>query len=249
MGLSAAQFAAGAAPAETSELLEAGIKTQLFDRRLLFNVTGFRTRFSDYQGQVYNAAQGLVVLTSVGGVKIDGVEVEIQARPARGLSFNGGVTYLDAAFYDAPNGPCYTGQTSAQGCAPNAQGVNVQSLNGKPFINAPRWRYTISGRYELPDAPVRPFIQGDWRWQSETLFDLAQNPLQRQASYGVFDASIGATFGEGKFDVSVFAKNVFDTQYVGNITAVGAVGGANAYAQQLPRDFDRYFGASLRARF
>ncbi|MES2054732.1 MAG: TonB-dependent receptor [Pseudomonadota bacterium] len=249
LGLTAAQFAAGAAPAETSALWEAGLKTQFFDRRLLFNLTGFRTRFKNYQGQVYNPAAGLVVLTSVGGLKIDGFEVEAQARPVRGLSFNGGVTYLKAEFYDAPNGPCYAGQTVAQGCAPNAQGANVQSLNGKPFINAPKWRYTISGRYELPDASVRPFIQGDWRWQSQTLFDLAQNPLQRQSSYGVFDASIGAIFGDGRFDVSVFAKNLFDKHYVGNITAVSTAGGANAYAQQLPRDFDRYFGASFRARF
>jgi iron complex outermembrane receptor protein len=249
LGLSAAQFAAGAAPAETSALWEAGLKTQFLNRRLLVNFTGFRTRFNNYQGQVYNPTAGLVVLTSVGGLKIDGFEVEAQARPVRGLSISGGVTYLQAQYYNAPNGPCYPNQTVALGCAPNAQGVNVQSLNGKPFINAPKWRYTISGRYELPDAPVRPFVQGDWRWQSETLFDLAQNPLQRQTSYGVFDASVGATLEDGRFDISLFAKNLFDKQYVANITAVGAAGGANAYAQQLPRDFNRYFGASFRARF
>lgn len=249
LGLSAAQFAAGAAPPERSRLWEAGLKTQFFDRRLLLNLTGFRTRFRDYQGQVYNPAAGLVVLTSVGGLKIDGIELEAQARPVEGLSFSGGVTYLDASFYDAANGPCYTGQTVAQGCAPNARGVNVQSLNGKPFINAPNWRYTVSGRYELPAGAIRPYVQGDWRWQSRVLFDLSQNPNQFQGSYGILDLSAGATFGDGRYDLGVFVKNVTDQHYVANITAVSTAGGANAYAQQLPRDFDRYFGASLRARF
>ncbi|PAX07704.1 TonB-dependent receptor [Sphingomonas lenta] len=250
LGLSAAQFANLPAPAETSELIEAGLKTQLFDRRLLFNVTAFRTRFDDYQGQVYNPAAGLVVLTSVGGVKVDGFEVEFQARPVEGLNFSGGVTYLDAEFQDVPNGPCFTGQTAAQGCRPNPQGVNVQDLDGKPFVNAPKWRYTVSGRYEVPTASdIRPYLQADWRWQSRVLFDLTQNPNQIQGSYGVFDATVGVTLLDDRYDVSLFVKNLFDKQYVANITAVGAAGGANAYAQQLPRDFDRYFGVSARTRF
>lgn len=249
LGLTAAQFAAGPAPAETSRLWEAGLKTQFFDRKLLLNLTGFRTRFSNYQGQVYNPAAGLVVLTSVGGLKIDGVELEAQAHPVAGLSFSGGVTYMEASFYNTPNGPCYTGQTAAQGCLPNAQGVNVQSLNGKPFINAPKWRYTISGRYQLPTGAVQPYLQADWRWQTKVLFDLSQNPNQVQGAYGIFDLSVGAAFGGGRFDISAFAKNLFDQKYVANITAVSTAGGANAYAQQLPRDFDRYFGASFRAKF
>jgi iron complex outermembrane receptor protein len=249
LGLSAAQFLNEPAPAERSKLWEAGVKTQFFDRHLTLNLTGFRTRFTNYQGQVYNPVAGLVVLTSVGGVKIDGIELEASARPTRGLSFTGGVTYLDASFYNAANGPCFTNQTLAQGCGPNAQGVNVQSLNGKPFINAPKWRYTISGRYELPDATIRPYIQGDWRWQSQVLFDLSQNPNQVQSSYGIFDLSAGASFGHGRYDLGVFVKNLFDKHYVANITAVSTAGGANAYAQQLPRDFDRYVGASFRAKF
>lgn len=250
LGLSAAQFANLPAPAETSELIEAGLKTQLFDRRLLLNVTGFLTRFDDYQGQVYNPAAGLVVLTSVGGVKVDGFEVEFQARPVDGFTLSGGVTYLDAKFQDVPNGPCYTGQTAAEGCLPNAQGVNVQDLDGKPFINAPKWRYTVSARYEVPTgSELRPFVQADWRWQSRVLFDLTQNPNQFQNSYGVFDAQLGATLPGGTFDISLFVKNLFDENYISNITAVGAAGGTNAYAQQLPRDFDRYFGVSARYRF
>lgn len=250
LGLTAAQFAAGAAPAETSRLWEAGLKTQMFDRRLTLNLTGFRTRFSNYQGQVYNSALGLVALTSVGGVKIDGFELEATARPAPGLTFNGGVTYLAAEFYNVPNGPCFTGQTVAQGCAPNAQGVSVQNLNGKPFLNAPKWRYTMSGRYEIPlEGAIQPYIQADWRWQSRVLFDLAQNPNQVQRSYGIFDATIGAKFGEGRYDIGFFAKNLFDRQYVDSIITTPSAGGANAYSQQLPRDFSRYVGATLRVQF
>jgi iron complex outermembrane receptor protein len=249
LGLSAAQFANEPAPAETSKLWEAGLKTSLIDHKLMLNVTLFRTRFKNYQGQTYNPAAGLVVLTSVGGVRDDGVEVEFNAHPIAGLTINGGVTYLDARFGDVPNGPCFTGQTAAQGCAPNAQGAAVQSLNGKPFVNAPKWHYDLSARYEMPGEGVRPYVQGDWSWQTKAVFDLTQNPNMIQSSYGVFNAAAGVALDHGKYEVGGFVKNLFNKHYVAGIMAVSSAGGANAYAQQLPRDFDRYAGLSFRANF
>ncbi|TDR48414.1 iron complex outermembrane receptor protein [Tahibacter aquaticus] len=251
LGLSAAQFAQLPAPAETSKLIEAGVKTQLFDNRLWLNFTGFRTRFADYQAQTFNSAAGLVVLTSAGGVAIDGAEVEITARPLRNLSISGGVTWLDARFEDVPNGPCYTGQTAAQGCAPAAAGgPPVQNLNGKPFVNAPDLRYTVSGRYEVPlSGDIDGYLQADYRWQEAVVFDISQNPKLTQDAYGVADLSLGLIFGGGKYDLGLFVKNVFDQQYSAGMMAVGTAGGANAYAQQVGRDFRRYAGVTFRAHF
>lgn len=251
LGLTAAQFAQLPAPAETSHLLEAGLKTQLWDHRLVLNLTGFKTRFDHYQAQTYNAASGLVILTSAGRVDINGVELEATARPTQNLTLSGGVTYLDAKFADVPNGPCYTGQTAAQGCVPSAPGKPaVQNLNGKPFMNAPTWRTTINARYERPMGDgLRGYVQGDYRWQDNVVFDISQNPRMTQAAYGVADFYTGVIFGGGTYDLGLFVKNVFDKQYAANIMAVSSAGGANAYAQQLPRDFRRYAGITFRATF
>ncbi|MDC8013498.1 TonB-dependent receptor [Tahibacter soli] len=251
LGLSAAQFARLPAPAETSKLVEAGLKTQFFDNRLLLNVTGFRTRFDDYQAQTFNSAAGLVVLTSAGGVAVDGVEVEFTIYPFDYFSLTGGATFLDARFIDVPNGPCYTGQTAAQGCAPATPGgPAVQNLDGKPFVNAPDRRYVLSGRYQAPlSGDVDGYVQADLRWQSDVVFDISQNPNLRQGSYGVADLSFGLDFSGGQYEVGLFVKNLFDKQYAAGMMAVGTAGGANAYAQQIPRDFRRYAGVTFRARF
>ena len=251
LGLTAAQFLQLPAPAETSELIEAGLKTNLFDNSLMLNVTGFSTRIDDYQAQTYNAASGLFVLTSAGGVAIDGVEVEFTARPHQYLSVTGGVTYLDAHFDGVPTGPCYTGQSVAQGCAPaTAGGAPVQDLNGKPFMNAPKWRYTVSARYDGPlTDTIDVYVQADYRWQDEVVFDISQNPQMTQRGYGIADLSSGLIFAGGKYDVGFFVKNLSNQQYAANIMAVGTAGGANAYAQQLPRDFHRYAGLSFRMNF
>lgn len=251
LGLSAAQFAQGPAPAETSELWEAGLKTNWLSNRVAFNITGFRTRFEDYQAQTYNAASGLVVLTSAGGVAIDGLELELMARPTRNFSLTAGVTLMDARFIDVPNGPCYTGQTAAQGCLPASPGgPNVQNLNGKPFVNAPDLRYTLSARYQAPLSENTDwYLQGDYRWQDDVVYDISQNPNLTQGSYGIADLSFGFTFAQGKYELGLFVKNLFDEQYSAGMMAVGSAGGANAYAHQVPRDFYRYSGATFRAHF
>jgi iron complex outermembrane receptor protein len=251
LGLTAAQFAQLPAPAEKSRLIEAGLKTALFDNRLLFNLTGFLTRFNHYQAQTYNAAAGLFLLTSAGRVDIDGVELEATARPTANLTFSGGITYLDATFANAPNGPCYTGQTVAQGCAPNVPGGSpVQNLNGKPFMNAPKWRSTWTARYERPIGDgLRGYVQGNYRWQDHVIYDISQDPRMTQGAYGVADFYTGVVFGGGAYDLGLFVKNVFDRQYAANIMAVSSAGGSGAYAQQIARDFRRYGGISFRATF
>lgn len=253
LGLTAAQNAVQPAPAETSELIEGGVKMRLFDRRLTLNLTAFRTTFKDYQAQVYNAAVGLNIITSAGKVEIPGFEVEFQANPFEGFTLNGGVTYLDAKFKDLPFGPCFSGQTVAQGCVPtliNGATVSVQNLNGKPFIVAPDWRFTLSGRYGREVAAgTEAFVQLDYRWQDKIIFEISQNPFMRQREYGVADLIAGVNFGDGRYEISTFAKNLFDLQYVSNVVPNGASGGANSYIQNIPRDFHRYVGASFRAKF
>jgi iron complex outermembrane receptor protein len=250
LGLSAEQFARGPAPAETSSLLEAGWKSTLAGGTLDLDLTVFRTRIDDYQAQTYDASSGLFLLTSAGGVAIDGVEVEFTARPAAYLTLTGGITWLDARFEDVRDGPCYTGQTLAQGCVPHTGGASSQDLDGKPFMNAPRWRSLLSARY---DAPLTPrfdgYVQLDWRWQDEVVFDISQNPNMRQGAYGIADVGAGLVFGGGQYDVGFFVHNLFDQRYAANIMAVSSAGGANAYAQQLPRDFRRVAGISFRMDF
>ncbi|WP_411851362.1 TonB-dependent receptor [Stenotrophomonas sp. LGBM10] len=251
LGLTAAQFAQLPAPAETTDLFEAGVKSTVFDNALMLNLTAFHTRIADYQAQTYNAASGLFLLTSAGGVSIDGVELEFTARPHAYISVTGGATWLDARFDGVRAGPCYTGQSVAQGCLPAAPGAAaVQDLDGKPFMNAPRWRYVLGARYDAPlTSQVDLFVQADYRWQDAVVLDISQNPQMVQAAYGIVDLSMGLIFAAGRYELGLFVKNLADQAYVANIMAVSTAGGANAYAQQLARDARRYAGLGFRMHF
>jgi iron complex outermembrane receptor protein len=235
-------FAAQPLAAETSQLWELGLRSQWLGNHLTLNLTGFLTKFEDYQQQAFDPALAIFVVTNAGDVHTNGIELEITYAPSERLSISGGVTYLDAG-YDFDTGPCYAGQTAALGCIGGRQ-----DLRGGAFVNAPDLRCTILARYTQPvSAASQVYGQMNFRWQDDVQFAYDQDPRFIQPAYGIADFKLGATFAGGRYDVSVIVKNAFDKQYVSNVIAQGAAGGG-AIANAIPRDFRRYVGAELSVR-
>lgn len=228
---------------ETSQLWELGLRSQWLEHRLTLNLTGFLTKFQDYQQQAFDRALAIFVVTNAGDVHTDGVEIEIAYAPSERLSISAGLTYLDAG-YDFNTGPCYAGQTAALGCVGGRQ-----DLRSGAFVNAPDLRYTMLARYTRPLAAASQlYAQVNYRWQDDVQFAYDQDPRFIQRAYGIADCKVGASFAGGRYEASAFVKNAFDKQYVANVIAQGAAGGG-AIANAIPRDFHRYFGAELSVKF
>lgn len=239
--ISPASFAAQPLDAEISQLWEIGMRSQWLDNRLTLNLTGFLTKFENYQQQAFDAALAIFVVTNAGDVHTDGVELELAYASAR-LSISGGVTYLDAG-YDFDAGPCYAGQTTASGCVGGRQNLSKGS-----FVNAPGLRYTILARYTQPlSAGSEVYGQVNFRWQDDVQFAYDQDPRFVQQAYGIADFRLGVSFAGGRYEASAFVKNAFDKGYVSNVIGQGPAGGG-AIANAIPRDFRRYFGAELSMR-
>jgi len=239
--ISAAALAALPLKAENSRLWEIGLRSQVFDRRLTLNLTGFLTQFENYQQQAFDPVLGIFVITNAGNVHTNGIELEFVWAPSPQLSISGGLTYLDAG-YDF-NGPCYQGQSAALGCH-----SGQQDLRKGAFVNAPDLRYTALARYTLPlSAASALYGQLDFRWQSEVQFAYDQNPLFIQNAYGIADLKLGGLFARGRYEASLLVKNAFDQHYVSNVIGQGAAGGG-AVVNAIPRDFRRYFGAEFSVR-
>ena len=234
-------FAAQPLSAETSQLIELGVRSQWFNRRLTANLTGFLTKFKNYQQQAFDPSLGIFVVTNAGDVHTNGLELELTYASSNRLSFSGGITYLDAGYdYD---GPCFQGQTPALGC----QGGRQNLANGS-FVNAPDLRYTLLSRYTQPiSALAAVYGQIDFRWQSEVQFAYDQDPRFTQGAYGIADFKVGSSFAGGRYEVSAFVENAFNKEYVSNVIGQGGAGGG-AIVNAIPRDFRRYFGAEFSVR-
>jgi iron complex outermembrane receptor protein len=229
---------------ETSDAFEVGLKGELFDRRLRLGVSAFHTKFDDFQGQAFDADQGAFVLTSAGSVITRGVEFDTTAKPTANLLLNAALAYTDAYYDDFETGPCWTGQTAAQGCI-----GGIQNLTDEDVPNSPDWKLTVQGRYDvLLNGPVNLFVSGAFRWQDDATSAVSQRPSLEIDSYAVFDLTVGVDSDDGKWSAAVFAKNLFDENYT-NVVIETPLDAVDGTSQFLSRDFQRYVGARLEYRF
>ncbi|MCZ8173135.1 MAG: TonB-dependent receptor, partial [Brevundimonas sp.] len=118
---------------ETTKNWELGIKSNLFDNKLILNATLYRTRVNDLQ---FRSFDGLTFRTRNNGkVQQQGVEVDAIARPVPELTLTLGVAYLDSKYLDfrgAPGLPAFGG---------------TQDLTGTRLPFSPKWQGASSASY------------------------------------------------------------------------------------------------------
>jgi len=245
-------------PHETAKNYEVGLKSSLFDRRVYFDLTLFHTDFHGFQTSVTSTLPDgtfLTFLNSVGHLRTQGVEIDAAAKVTTNFQLNGSFAYTDATVASFPNGPCYTGQTLAQGCYLDATNSRVQDLRGKPLNNVPKYRFNIGGESDQPlgSLPFAAFAAVAYRWQDDVNFNLSQDPRTVQKAYGIADFNLGINDNNGHYKVTVFVDNAFDKRYansIGNTTSgFSGVTGALGSTWSLPRDAFRYFGARVDVSF
>lgn len=234
---------------ETSKAFELGMKSEFWDRRARLGVTLFHTLFEDFQGQAFDDAESAFVLTSAGEVVTRGLEVDLTVKPTENLLLNAAVAFTDAYYKEFENGPCWTGQTAAQGCIVNANGASQQDLKDADVPNSPDVKFTIQARYDIRlDGPMDMYISSNIRWQDDAVSAVNQRPSLDIDSYGIVDLNVGFESDDGRWSAVFFAKNLFDENYT-NVLFENVFDSVDGTAQFLSRDYERYIGARLEYRF
>lgn len=260
-GFNAIRQATQPLDAETSRSLEIGVKSMLADRRLMLNATAFITRYKNFQAQTINyldvggVVTTNVALANVGELETKGVELESAWLATEQLQFNLSVSYIDAVIDSFENASCWAGQTAATGCRPNPTNPGVagtQDLDGVQLSNSPKWKYSLGADYRLPLAslPFDGFANLAYNWQDEVNFDLTGDPGTVQDAYGLLNLSIGIQDKDDRYKITLFVNNVLDEDYTVGIGNLGSLwGGRATYTQMVPRDAQRYAGASVKLNF
>ncbi|MFL5294797.1 MAG: TonB-dependent receptor [Phenylobacterium sp.] len=125
---------------ETSQDWEAGVKSVLFDRRLLLNATAYRTDLDNFQERSFDGTSFIV--RNAGAVRAQGVELEGQAKPTSNVSIDFGVAYLDSTFTANHTAPGLPGCTGAATSCPL-----TQDLTGRTTTFAPKWTGNLGAEY------------------------------------------------------------------------------------------------------
>jgi iron complex outermembrane receptor protein len=232
--LNAFAQAARATKPEEADSYEAGVKTDFFDRRLRFNLTGFHVKYSNLQKQlnvpiVVNGQPNQVTLfVNAASAVVDGVELEASAVPVQGLTIRGVLGYQDARY------KTYT--------APGA-GYNLADA---PLDRAPKWQWTIDGSYEVPVGDFKLTFNANANYTGRNLSTQDINDILGNTfldARTLVNASITLAEANDRYYVRAIGRNLTDERYK---TATQNVAGLWQNAQFGP---PRFYGVELGFKF
>jgi iron complex outermembrane receptor protein len=192
---------------------ELGLKSTLFDHRLVLNVALFDEDYKNYQAQGFDPGKQIFVLLNAGELASRGVEIDFTARPAPGLTISGGASYDDAHYVSFKGQTCYPLEPLGTGrnqCAPNG----TSDASGNRLENAPRWTVSATATYEHPlTQALDGFVEGDYYYRSSVFYIATNDPRELGPAYGIIGGSVGVSSHNGTWRLSAFVRNLLDKRF------------------------------------
>jgi iron complex outermembrane receptor protein len=174
-------------------------------------------------------------LSNIPEVVVKGIEADAIVHPVEGLTLRGNLGYAHGEYTNYPAGPC---PLELQGTATTAC-----NLTGKPLVGLPRWVETLSADYAAPIVPGGSVVfYADTNWRSSYYGDPSLSKYTLIDGYNLTNASIGYRSEHG-WEIDVFAKNLFNTNYIQNLTIQA---GNSGLILGTPSD-PRIIGVTFRA--
>ena len=220
---------------------EAGIKTVLLDRRLRFNLTGYRFRTKDLQLSAVGGVQNANLLLNADAVKGYGFEAELEARPARGLTLTAGLSYNHTKIDDEnlTVEPC--GSVPACTVLDPIDPLHPANvfIDGNPLPQAPKWTFNFTAGYEHPVGPGSVYVFTDWYRRSKINFFLYESV--EFSDDHLMEGGLRIGYRTDRYDVAGFVRNLTNDE-----SAVSAIDFNNLTAMV---NEPRIFGVEVGLKF
>ncbi|MEJ5978933.1 TonB-dependent receptor [Novosphingobium sp. PS1R-30] len=220
---------------EKVDAFELGLKSRLFDGAAEFNLALFWTEVDNYQANFVNRAvtPNVSYIANVGGLRSRGVEIDARATPTEGLTLTFAGTFNDATYQNYTNAP--------------AQYLNsylaVVDLSGQRAAGTPKWSLSGSAEYVRTVGSAEFYVGADASYRSTFNATVNLDPFAQIPGYALFGAHLGLRDPDGRWDVSLWARNLFDKDFL-NTASVSGEYGVTLVSLGEPR----LFGVTLRTR-
>ncbi len=197
---------------ETVDNYELGVKSTLFDDRMVANMTLFRTDIDDFQDRQFDGVSFIV--QNAGELRQQGFELDIQARPLPQLYSVFGLSWLDSEFLSFPNATAlpYIIATTAAGSIPPGQ-----DLGGRRNHFSPEWHVSLMAEWSdaIPNFTWSWFTRGEFSHISEQNIgaETNQNAQSLQEGYSLLGFHAGVRSQDEKWEIAFSLKNATDEGY------------------------------------
>jgi iron complex outermembrane receptor protein len=219
---------AGSVDPESVDHFEAGLKSQLWESRITFNMNIFRTDISDYQAQVVNGQIGVLrgYLANADKVRTQGVEWDVNFAASDRFSAYFSGAYTDAKYRSFPDAPCPPelsgGATVLAGQVPGAPGVPGAlspancDISGQRLPGVSKWALSFGFEANAPVALLGTEGELFFGYDGNYRGDFSSNPTP--SAYTDVDAyslsNLRAGYRtDGGFEIYGWLRNAFDEDY------------------------------------
>ena len=189
---------------EALKAYEAGLKSDLLNGMVRFNVSAFFNDYTDLQLVLTScpnftpggAPAPCAMTANAGDAEMKGFEIETSISPVDGFTVDGTLSYLDFQY------------TSL-----NAAVTSVALANVAPYTND--WKWSLGAQYEigLPGgSSLTPRF--DLAYQSEFFVTGSNSPASRVPSSTLLNGRLTWRSESGNTDVSLQVTNLTDSYYI-----------------------------------
>ena len=214
---------------------EIGYKDELLDRSVQVTSAIF---YNDYKGLQYetngNAQHPALIeaIINAGTAETYGAEASVAWRVARPVTLSATAAYLDAKYKSFKN--------------TDASVLNAFDFSGNRMINAPRWQFGFTAALDQP-LTDNLRLTGTWltSYTSDTITQYTTFPGVPNGAIPQFwltNLRIGVKTSDDRYQVAVFANNLFDRAYF-TFDSVSSLG------QDAVWGNPRIVGAEVRVKF
>jgi iron complex outermembrane recepter protein len=218
---------------------EAGLKSELFDRRLRLNIGGFLYKYKNLQ--VLQFINTIQTISNAAKAKIYGVDVDGELVIADGLKLSGGMTLLHSEFTSFPNATVGTARVDANGNPVGGIILAPGDASGNELPLAQKFTGTAALDYDRDVSFGKIHLNGTIYHSSSYHFE-ADNFLT-QGGYSFLNASAGWTSLDGHYTLTAWGRNLLD-KHVALTAFTGAFGRQISYGQP-----PRTYGVTGRVRW
>jgi iron complex outermembrane receptor protein len=199
------------ADSETSTSYEGGVKMLLAGGKARVNFNVFTYDVKDAQLTAVGGQANFNQVINADKVRGSGFELDIQARITPDFLISYSLGYTDTKIKDS--------DLAVAGCGapctvtdPEGPVAGSFLIDGNPLPQSPKITSSliVDWMKELESGQI--YVKGDWVYRDKINFVLYEAVEYRGKSLSEIGLRVGYRFGEGHHDVSVFGRNIGDTE-------------------------------------
>lgn len=196
---------------ESATNYEVGLKSQLFNNAIRFNIAAFRVDVKDFQVSVFDGATGFLVVNAA-KARSQGIEMELSWAPVTGLTLNGSASILDAKWLSYPFAPCWQSPATENrgNCIDRGTANAHRDSTGGRLSFAPNFSGNFNIAYERPVIDTMKVGAAMNIAYSSSFFNSAEaDPTYMyQPRAAKIDARLALGHVDGKWEIAFLAKNL-----------------------------------------